>query len=315
LKNPLSNREKVRVGDKLWESFIGWLYKLVPDTFMKILADFERLLSLATRMAPQDFWSQLHVLLERALAGSGRNNADEDLIEQTRIMLSRLVELNENQIDELICPDGVKLLVHREFQRIRQCASNGDSEYFNLADYKLLADFQIACFARLPVGVEHIEIGGLPRSLLFRGDFRQACQVLRIFWSAGFRPPYYVSHLAQTIIPFRFSLDYSLEARLATYRNIAACLEMNPRIRGLIGGSWWFDPKIRTISPRLPDFAKIMLDNGAVLLRYGKSPSALHNALYNSPVRQKLYNEKKYTPQDYFVVWLRDPLIAWARRG
>lgn len=283
-----------------------------------VLSDFDRLLSHAKSVAPYYFWRKLQVLLAffaHVSADLGHKQIDEAATDQIRIMLSRLVELNQDRIDELPCPKEVKLLVHREFQRIKECLSKGESKYFDLADDKLHADFRIACFARLPVGVEHIEIGGMPRSLLVRGGFSQALQFLRILCSVGVRPPYYESHLSHTIIPFRFLLDYNYEARVATYRNIAACLQINPGCRGLIGGSWWFDPQIRTISPRLPDFAKIMLENGAFLFRYGRSPSALRNALYNSPTRQRLYNEKKYSPRDYIVVWPREPLIAWAKRS
>jgi hypothetical protein len=278
-----------------------------------VLPAFDKLLTHATTMKPHKFWRHLQALLKYPSADLGCKEAKEAATNQIRIMLSRLVELNQNRIDELLCPKEVKHLVDCEFQRIRACISNGNSNYFNLADDKLRADFRVACLARIPVGVEHIEIGGLSRSLLVRGGIRQALQFLHIMWSTGARPPYYESHLSHTLIPFRFSLDYNYEARIATYRNIAACLEMNPRYRGLICGSWWFDPQVRKISPHLPDFAKIMLDNGAFLFRYGKSPSALRNALYYSPARQRLYQEKKYSPREYIVVWPRGSLITWAK--
>jgi hypothetical protein len=38
-----------------------------------------------------------------------------------------------------------------------------------MANHPLRCDLRTAGLGRVPVGVEHMEIGGLPRSLLWRG--------------------------------------------------------------------------------------------------------------------------------------------------
>ncbi len=95
---------------------------------------------------------------------------------------------------------------------------------------------------------------------------------------------------------------------------MAACLEMNPQVRGLMAGSWWFDPRMEKITPILKKMGDLMLGNGALLFRYGPDSSSLKNALANSPARQKLYDQRQYFPETHFVVWPRDSLTEWAGR-
>jgi len=86
-----------------------------------------------------------------------------------REILSKLIEENESKIHELNYSNSVRALIHTEFQRIKRAISESEDDYFDLKQHGTRCDFRIACFGRVPVGVEHMESGGVPRSLCFRG--------------------------------------------------------------------------------------------------------------------------------------------------
>ncbi|MBN2475127.1 MAG: hypothetical protein JXB62_11000 [Pirellulales bacterium] len=231
-----------------------------------------------------------------------------------REILSQLAKDQRGRIDDLTYPQTVRDLIHAAFERIDDQIGNPSEDYFDLSRQATRCDFRMVCFSRIPAGVEHFELSGIPRKLSVSGGVSQGVRFLRMLRRTGGRRPLYEMHVAHHISDMAFFRAYNPEARAATYRNVAQCLEMNPQIRGLMAGSWWFDPQARRVSPRLPDFGELMLDHGAFLFRYERDSSALKNALANSPARQRLYDKGQYAPTTYIVIWPRDALIAWARQ-
>ncbi len=253
-------------------------------------------------------------LFSKSVAAIENKQGSRARIDLLRETLSRLVKANQRSIDDLSYPDSVLALIHAEFERIKDCTDNAEDDYFDLAKKTTRHDFRIACFGRVPAGMEYIESSGLPRSLCVRGGVGQCLRFLGVLRRTGGLKPFYETHIAvNSDNPLRFFRKYNQEARARTYRNVAACLERNPQYRGLMTASWWFDPQLQKISSALASLGEVMLQNGAILLREGRTSWARNTALNNSPARQKLYDEGKYFPTNYFVVWPRDSLIAWAR--
>ncbi|WP_281558548.1 hypothetical protein [Thalassomonas sp. RHCl1] len=94
------------------------------------------------------------------------------------------------------------------------------------------------------------------------------------------------------------------------YVHLAQMMKINPEIKGFFGISWFYDPQLADISPRLMYLQSIPLQNGAKSFYMGKDETG--NAISKSKSRLKLYEEGKYTPQSYLLVWPREALIAWA---
>jgi hypothetical protein len=87
-------------------------------------------------------------------------------------------------------------------------------------------------------------------------------------------------------------------------------LELHPEIKGIWTGSWFNDPAIETVSPRLTYLRKMPQDNGAYA--FYSNLASTSGALSKSKTRQKLYEEKKYIPKSYALIWPRKPLLKWA---
>ena len=166
-----------------------------------------------------------------------------------RDTLSHLLNEQEPKIDQLNYPAGVRDLVRAEFQRIDQALIHSEDSYFDLMNHAARCDFRIICFSRVPMGVDHIETEGLPRSLLYRGGVSQAIRFVRMLTQTGGVKPFFNPHISHGIRPAHFLLAVNHKALVRQYCNIAECLKMNPQYRGVFGGSWWFDPQLATISP------------------------------------------------------------------
>ena len=201
----------------------------------------------------------------------------------------------------------------RNFSGSKKTISDSEDDYFDLKQHRARCDFRIACFGRVPVGVEHMESGGVPRSLCYRGGFVQGINFLRMFGQTGGFTPFYDIHIGHGIKPAAFLFVYSREAQAQVYRNVAACLQMNSQYRGLMASSWWYDPQLEQVSPYLTYIREGMVQNGAFLFYYGRTSGSHDDALVSSPARQKMYKEGKYSPASYTVVWPRESLIAWAK--
>ena len=252
----------------------------------------------------------------QSVAAIERKHGVRSRVDLLRKTLARLLKEHEAQIDGLDYPESVRAFIREEFQRIGDHVHHAEDGYFDLQNGPARRDFRLACFSRIPVGVEDIEPSGIPRSLGVRGGVAQGLRFLRMLRQTGGVKPVYEDHVSGRVrsTPLGFFRDYNPETRVQAYRNIAACLERNPSYRALLSGSWWFDPQLAEISPGLAKMGEIMLQNGAFLFRYKTDSDALRHALQNSPARQRLYEQGKYTPVTYFIVWPRDALIAWAKK-
>jgi hypothetical protein len=229
-----------------------------------------------------------------------------------RSTLQQLVEHGRPRIASLRLPDAVKSLIEREYRRIEKDFTRAAPTHYDLAAHSMRCDFRIAGFGRIPAGVEHIEIGGVPRRLAWSGGFAQGVRAAAVFARAGGWAPFYVAHFSHGIRPHTFLLVYTPETLAAWHRNVAECLRMNPHIRGLQTTSWWYDPQLARVAPHLTFLREGSLAHGAVALRAGSTDGAQQYAVANSPERRRLYEAGDYMPVSYAMVWTREALLKWA---
>jgi hypothetical protein len=100
----------------------------------------------------------------------------------------------------------------------------------------------------------------------------------------------------------------------ACFARFAEVLALNPTVRGVTGISWFYDPKVAEISPRLAYVQVTQTENGAFLANMGTDAHHVENATVRSPIRRRLYEEGKYLPTCYLLAWPRGPLLRWAER-
>ena len=147
-------------------------------------------------------------------------------------------------------------------------------------------------------------VGRLVRELRQIGH-REAVSRLR---SASIRP------WAELHLDRRFLNDFHPPGLLKTYQHAGSLMKHRPDIAGLCGASWFFDPKLAIISPKLGFVRQLAEAGGARFLRLRTDPDQTAFALERSPTRRRIASAGEYIPCCFGMYWLRSDLIAWADR-
>ena len=80
----------------------------------------------------------------------------------------------------------------------------------------------------------------------------------------------------------------------------------------MAGTSWFYDPQLETVSPRLSYLRARPIERGAFIVRSGTLPFDIQSATAKSENRRRLYEAGKYIPVAYTLLWPREKLLAWA---
>ena len=83
----------------------------------------------------------------------------------------------------------------------------------------------------------------------------------------------------------------------------------------MFGGSWFYDPVVSQISPRLAYLSDVPKQGGAKFFLAAKSGDFAHDAISTSPSRRKLFDEGRYKPASYMMIWSKNAQIYWARQN
>ena len=106
--------------------------------------------------------------------------------------------------------------------------------------------------------------------------------------------------------------EFTPEGWDRTWLRIAALLRSRPEARGVLGASWFYDPPLKAISPRLAYLQDRPVDNGAFLLLQGADPLSRERATATSPTRRQLVESGEYLPRSWIMAWPRAALLRWA---
>lgn len=92
----------------------------------------------------------------------------------------------------------------------------------------------------------------------------------------------------------------------------AALLRTRPELAGVIGSSWFFDPPLETISPRLTYLRTTPMNNGAFMIHQGGGEIHDERASASSPTRRAMIETGDYSACSWLLCWPRQAVIRWA---
>ncbi len=95
----------------------------------------------------------------------------------------------------------------------------------------------------------------------------------------------------------------------------AAILKRRPHMAGMIGSSWFYDPPLERISPRLAYLRLNPLKGGAFMVHQGPGEIHTQRAATASPTRAALIEKGEYVARSWIMAWPREALIRWADRS
>lgn len=180
---------------------------------------------------------------------------------------------------------------------------------YGLGDDYFLRDLRFAAGWSVPCGSELIDLRArvsLPGSFQIALRARAPRIALRRTMPGG-PQAWFAPHTES-----RYLDEFDEAGWEATYRNVAELLRAHTDVVGVVGYSWFYDPRIEVISPWLAYLRRRPLDGGAFLLRGHTSEFDVRNATATSRTRRRLYEAGEYTPVGYKMIWLRRDLLRWA---
>lgn len=195
-------------------------------------------------------------------------------------------------------PEAIHSELKEQQERIRNEALTFPSGHYLPDKDAFLKDFSILRGAAMPIftGIVDTHTCLWRRPLVF-GPIGQRFRFLRILLTRPVGTRYFFQHHTHTSLLKRFNED----GWNRTYKLVAELLEANADHKGFCGTSWFYDPQLKVVSPRLAYLARYPLARGASRFHLGVDDSG--SALSKSKTRVELYESGKYVPQSYMLVW------------
>lgn len=147
-----------------------------------------------------------------------------------------------------------------------------------------------------------------PRQVLQNGlDGYGWSQAAAYMKAQGWKKPWLEVHTES-----RHTADFTEAGWDEAWASAAAICKRRPELAGMIGSSWFYDPPLETISPRLAYLRLNPLKGGAFIIHQG--PGEIHSERCGatSPTRRAMIESGEYLPRSWLVAWPASTLIPWA---
>jgi len=204
--------------------------------------------------------------------------------------------------------DEVAKLYEADFSRIKREMATNPAGFYELPKDAFVKDLSLCCLRAFPARAQIVETSGIGRRIVLYGGLGHFPGAAAFLVKAGGFAPWYQIHTHTSVMA-----DFNESGWEHCYRVIAGMLSVNPTVKGMFGISWFYDPALEAISPRLGYLRHTPLKGGARLLyRGGDHDANVKNATTKSDTRRKLYEAGKYSPVAYAMLWRRTELLRWA---
>jgi hypothetical protein len=149
-----------------------------------------------------------------------------------------------------------------------------------------------------------------PRAVLLSGlEGHGWGSVLAYLKAQGWRRIWLQNHTES-----RHTEDFNEAGWDRTWVTSAAICKARPGVAGMMGASWFYDPQLEKISPRLAYLRLNPVRGGAFVIHQGPGEIHSQRSGATSPTRRALIESGEYTPRSWLLAWPRSTLIAWADR-
>ena len=225
-----------------------------------------------------------------------------------KLALCRFISDSLERLNYKKLPDEILHLYHEWFEWVLEDFSKQPDDYYDHRCESFVLDVMVCSLRSIPVGGAWIaEIRSVGLRPFFGGGVKQFFSYLYfiIFKAHGFSP-YITTHTATR------NLHHFNEHQMnLTYLRMVELMKLNPRIKGFYRRSWFLDPNLEGISPKLGYLREVPLQNGARLFAAGSTKIDIKHALAVSLTRRRLYAEGKYLPTGYAYIWPRKDFLLF----
>ncbi len=240
-------------------------------------------------------------------AGMAARYGPQRAEEFARAVLRRAIEGRRYMRRLVRLPASVRYLAMEQHERIIRNLTDKPYGFYEPSKDMFLKDLGLARLTLVPAGAQLVDLTrGPSKRLMLSADSSQVLRFLRLY----LRLPLGLAPLFEIHTHDEMLGDFNEPGWERCYARIAELLSVNPRVKGIYGSSWFYDPAIATISPRLKYLHSTPAANGAYFFHIGPDESG--NAIATSRTRRELYRTGQYVPQKYLMVWHRKDILRWA---
>jgi hypothetical protein len=239
------------------------------------------------------------VLLQGGLA------AEPHVLE--RALLLRVALGSLDRIPQLPVEDSVKHLFCKEFMFYANPPEKDLHKFVHMC-HPFLTMVKLALLIRFPAGLMQWEVSGLPRRWLLDLPPTQMPRTLYFLaMKARAFHPYFEPHITVSSLTVRFLSEREF---LKSFYRMAASLEKQPTIRGILEASWLHSSETHRVSPHLAFMNHPYLESGGLCADLG--PAAADSGfLAGDKNRWNLYKSGQYKPKNALVICTREQALAW----
>jgi hypothetical protein len=243
-------------------------------------------------------------LADRYRGGAGAGGLPDA---PARLLVLDRLAAGQFRASPLRLPASIEALYPAQLERILAAVSDCKS-IIDLGTDPWRKNLLILSGGLIPVGAEFADpSSGIPRSTLLRGGIGQSLRLAATIAleTHGFRPCLELHAHPESLE------DFNVEGWEATYHRLAELMAENPQFKAVIASSWFRDPALAAISPRLGYLREFPCRHGASLYVTGRDEQGTSGALARSPTRRRLFECGQYVPTIHLMVWPRSALLAW----
>ena len=257
---------------------------------------------------PSEF-ADLGDAFERAHGEVQRSVDAPTLVDVCRLLIAEHAICLPATLQQRRIPDDVLALYPETLRRLLSFLRNGHARNYYYPNEYFVKDLRLATGLMVPCGAQAVQLRsriGRKSSLRLALKRPFSSHILRFLRYCELVPWFRIH------IDVRCLKEFNEAGWNAGYRRIASLLRRHTEVLGMVGNSWFFDPRLEDVSPHLVYLRQRPMEGGAVLLRGGASELDIMWATVNSPNRRQLYEAGRYIPVSYTLIWPREHLLRWA---
>lgn len=228
-----------------------------------------------------------------------------------KLVLASLIVRSQERFKSALLTDDVIHLFCQNFERILKAMDQYPPEFYQHSNDKFSKDLSVCLLRLIPMGAQKVNVNGIPRRIMIKaGPASGFGMFINILSEMGGFRPLYELHTDEHDSSALF--EFTPDGWDRFYVRVAAMMELNKDIKGIFGISWFFDPQLERISPRLNFLRERPLQNGGRFFFVTQNKNGSGGALARSATRQRLFEKGEYIPANYILIWPRKQLIQWA---
>lgn len=308
----MGENRKVLIPQETQQAFYQMLSGLQKDQ-LNVLSDiFDGILSKFARGTHSADFDAPVKKVEKIFLKKTAHFSKDDQAAVRRSLVAKLALNLPTIVEKMNLPGSILVLYPDAFGRLAYHLKNNRDDPYDLTDEFFRKDIRFVLGLSVPCGVAIADmVSKVPLRKVILSSFRSrnVSPVIRYFRARGYGRWFRVH------VDPRYLTEFNEQGHDKFYLRVAELLEQQKDVRGYVGTTWYYDPQLLKISPHLAFLQLRPLERGAFMLRHRGGRDDIKYALMKSETRRRLYQEGKYTPISYSILWPRKDLISWAEQA